>query len=62
MTTLQRGDLAGVGEQPLGLRDPFHGDGAGVLVDEQDLVTVLQQLGRDRAAHRAGPGDGDSHQ
>ncbi len=34
----------------------------GALSIEQDLVPVLQQLARDRAAHRAGSGNGDPHQ
>jgi hypothetical protein len=59
---VQRGDLAGVGKQPLRHGDALDRDRGRRLVDEQDLVAVLQQFARDRAAHRTGSGNGDPHQ
>lgn len=58
---VQRGDLAGVGEQPLGARHPLHRDRARRLVDQQDLVAVLQQLTGDGPAHGPRPRNGDPH-
>src|SRR6266545_7392572 len=58
---LQRGQLAGVGQQPLGPRHRLGLDGARVLVDQQHLVAVLQQFGGDRATDVAGTGDGYPH-
>ena len=70
MTTSQRckaglvegRQLAGVGEQPFGVRHAVGLDRPWVLVDEQHLVAVLEQLGGDRATDGAGSGDRDAHQ
>lgn len=59
---VERRDLTGVREEPLGHRDALHRDGGRRLVDQQHLVPVLQELGRDGTAHRTGPGNRDAHQ
>jgi hypothetical protein len=41
---LQRGHLAGVGEQPLGVRHAGDLDRRSRSIDQQDLVPVVQQL------------------
>src|SRR6185437_9088619 len=58
---VQRGDLGGVGEQPLGPRQAVHLDGPRVLVYEQYLVPVVEQFTRDGTANRASACDGDPH-
>jgi signal transduction histidine kinase len=59
---VERADLARVGEQPFGPRDAVHLDRAGLLVDQQHLMAVLEQLAGDGPAHGSCPGDGDPHQ
>src|SRR5262249_40595048 len=56
------GDLTCVREQPLGPGQAVHLDGPRVLVDQQHLVTVVEQFTCDGTANRARAGDGDSHQ
>ena len=57
----ERVHLAGVGEQPLGLRDGVGADGVGVLLDEEHLVPVRDELAGDGPADIAGADDGDAH-
>src|SRR5690606_27768182 len=59
---LEHRQLAGVGQQPFRLGDARGLDGAGILVDEQNIVAVGQQLGGDGTPDVAGSGDGDAHQ
>ena len=56
------GDLAGVREHPLGTWNGIDVNRPAVLVDDEDLVAVLDQLGGNRAADGTGSGNGDPHQ
>ena len=58
---MQGADLTGVGHQPGGGRDGPDMLIVDVLVDQQDLVSVVQQLAGDGATHTARSGNDNSH-
>src|SRR5262249_54963000 len=58
---LKARQLAGIGEYPFRLWYPFRSQHGRHPLDEHDLVTVIDQLGRDGPSHVAGSGNGDPH-
>ena len=58
---LEARHLAGVGQDPLGGRDPLGAEHVGLALDQHHLVAVADQLLGDGAANIAGSGDRDPH-